>query len=624
MDPQIHEWRKSIQQDLGHEETLSIADVFHSCSDLWLSLTRCLSQQDLVKKSTIRKLESGHSYLCLWADGYGVSSGRFERELQKSQRAGDLTIRLLQSICRKIIRELVPIMTSINASKTPSDLPLRAAELALASERLAVLVQGDNDSDFSNSSDDESERSSTPAVSDQLLESIADDLRTDCQCLMELGSRFEEQVTNPITVEAVVEAKTSTTWKPADHFAARILRLYPLCEKDLATRLGGLCWVKLRNLLSNKTPSTSKSTENSAVAESLEGQSVDLESTSADPTTKGSIFKDSGLGTASQTSKNDNAVDPEIHPYRCKVEGCKNAEFFSVARLLRHQREAHVMHGHGDKPYLCSYEGCERSIIGYGFPRQWNLREHMRRFHNDKDTSFPTSPRPLSPSFGGNMAAATQTVSDDKSNTGIQVGAPSKVRVFTCKFCQKQIRLTTEAAWREHLLSDINLYICPKVGCSNVAFEERSHFMAHIGFGHLLPLPSSSFEPYLPKYGHYGCPICGENVIDKDPVGQHYLGQHIIKHMEHIALVIIAQQTDLGIKDPETTKSNISATSTPLPQEKEKSSTTGPQTMKTVSCVRCRRRDIKCDKQVRFLFIIDAYEMRLLYPTTSLNSCLLH
>lgn len=41
------------------------------------------------------------------------------------------------------------------------------------------------------------------------------------------------------------------------------------------------------------------------------------------------------------------------------------------------------MHGHGDKPFLCTHEGCDRSIPGNGFPRQWNLRDHMRRVHND-------------------------------------------------------------------------------------------------------------------------------------------------------------------------------------------------------------------------------------------------
>jgi len=41
------------------------------------------------------------------------------------------------------------------------------------------------------------------------------------------------------------------------------------------------------------------------------------------------------------------------------------------------------MHGHGDKPFLCTYDGCDRALSGNGFPRQWNLKDHMRRVHND-------------------------------------------------------------------------------------------------------------------------------------------------------------------------------------------------------------------------------------------------
>jgi hypothetical protein len=39
------------------------------------------------------------------------------------------------------------------------------------------------------------------------------------------------------------------------------------------------------------------------------------------------------------------------------------------------------MHGH--QAYNCTYKGCERSQEGKGFPRAWNLKDHMRRVHND-------------------------------------------------------------------------------------------------------------------------------------------------------------------------------------------------------------------------------------------------
>lgn len=91
-------------------------------------------------------------------------------------------------------------------------------------------------------------------------------------------------------------------------------------------------------------------------------------------------------------------VDSHMKPYRCKVALCEHTQFSSTACLLRHEREAHAMHGHGDKPYLCTFEGCERSAPGCGFPRRWNLSDHMKRVHNapglPQSRSIGRSPSP--------------------------------------------------------------------------------------------------------------------------------------------------------------------------------------------------------------------------------------
>jgi hypothetical protein len=91
-------------------------------------------------------------------------------------------------------------------------------------------------------------------------------------------------------------------------------------------------------------------------------------------------------------------VDSHLKPYRCKVHSCENLQFSSTACLLRHEREAHAMHGHGEKPFLCTYEGCDRGVPGNGFPRHWNLRDHMKRVHNDpgapKSNASGNSPPP--------------------------------------------------------------------------------------------------------------------------------------------------------------------------------------------------------------------------------------
>ena len=71
---------------------------------------------------------------------------------------------------------------------------------------------------------------------------------------------------------------------------------------------------------------------------------------------------------------------------------CQNLRFSSIACLLRHEREAHARHGHYDRPFLCTYDGCKRGIPGSGFPRRQNLRDHLKGVHNDNDLGSRQSP----------------------------------------------------------------------------------------------------------------------------------------------------------------------------------------------------------------------------------------
>jgi hypothetical protein len=80
-------------------------------------------------------------------------------------------------------------------------------------------------------------------------------------------------------------------------------------------------------------------------------------------------------------------VDAHLKPYRCKVEICKGALFASKEILTRHEKEAHRMHGIGDRLNLCPAQGCERGLPDQGFPRHWNLVDHMKRIHNCSPTT---------------------------------------------------------------------------------------------------------------------------------------------------------------------------------------------------------------------------------------------
>ncbi|PMD48938.1 hypothetical protein L207DRAFT_575581 [Hyaloscypha variabilis F] len=80
-------------------------------------------------------------------------------------------------------------------------------------------------------------------------------------------------------------------------------------------------------------------------------------------------------------------VDAHLKPYHCKVEICRHAPFGRSYSLFRHEREAHRMHGVGDRFHLCPIRGCERRSPDHGFPRYWNLVDHMKRIHNCSPTA---------------------------------------------------------------------------------------------------------------------------------------------------------------------------------------------------------------------------------------------
>ncbi len=79
------------------------------------------------------------------------------------------------------------------------------------------------------------------------------------------------------------------------------------------------------------------------------------------------------------TDQHSKYLDSHLKPYQCKHADCLGLQFSSNACLFRHEREAHGMHFYGKNPHRCHYAGCDRAIEG--FPRRWNLHDHMRRVH---------------------------------------------------------------------------------------------------------------------------------------------------------------------------------------------------------------------------------------------------
>lgn len=76
------------------------------------------------------------------------------------------------------------------------------------------------------------------------------------------------------------------------------------------------------------------------------------------------------------------------------------------------------MHGHGSRPHLCHFADCERSVPGNGFPRRYNLFDHMKRVH---DYTGPTT-EPSPPAQQGQAGANRKTTTRKRKSTADEAG----------------------------------------------------------------------------------------------------------------------------------------------------------------------------------------------------------
>lgn len=161
-----------------------------------------------------------------------------------------------------------------------------------------MLVQGDDDSDFSSSdesSDSGTEEDNGDITRAEKLRGVAEDLTMDTECLLDLGARFDEQVVNPLANEEAVDPQTVDGWDPSEHFVERIRRLYPACDDDLAKRLGKANWERVLKFQESKEKNA---TESVAIATTTLSTFADLVHLLQEPKDTTSMFHDSGVGTS--------------------------------------------------------------------------------------------------------------------------------------------------------------------------------------------------------------------------------------------------------------------------------------------------------------------------------------
>ncbi|KAH7324395.1 hypothetical protein B0I35DRAFT_161193 [Stachybotrys elegans] len=301
----IHEWQQTISssQEEAIEKPL-VALLFDASSELFLHLLDDLSRLK-IKKDTLRRFERSYHQFLLWDNGYGVSKGSLEEKLKRSQRMGDFTIRTLKSICRTLTMKIVPIIEEDEGTNKARY--LEAANVWILAEKLSVLLQSDDSNDGFSTEDDSSDNEAMqPPNPDAIIAAekekrarklslIASDLQADMECLLDLASRFEEQVINPVISEDAADPRTVEGWDPAERFVKQIQSRFPLCDPALSSRLGKAVWERVlkhhkrRNQLNHEDVQT-------AGDETL----IDPEKIPSG-NSKSSQYRDSGIGTSTYT-----------------------------------------------------------------------------------------------------------------------------------------------------------------------------------------------------------------------------------------------------------------------------------------------------------------------------------
>jgi hypothetical protein len=78
-------------------------------------------------------------------------------------------------------------------------------------------------------------------------------------------------------------------------------------------------------------------------------------------------------------SQYQNHIDHHLKPFRCNQKECLSIRFSSNNCLRRHIKQLHTSTVH-----LCPVPGCKRGTRG--FPREYNLRDHLKRVHKSVKT----------------------------------------------------------------------------------------------------------------------------------------------------------------------------------------------------------------------------------------------
>lgn len=203
--------------------------------------------------------------------------------LAKSRNIRRSTLKTLSSIANTLLGRLIPL------AKISSDkLGILTVQLVATVDEASYMIHDVTHSEGDDRSDTSSDGCSDLGADDSITE-VAEDLKTDAQCLMDLDPLFRDPVLD-LASHKQKQNREVIDWTPETVFCDKVQQRFPRAESDLVETLGKANWARFlrcqetRNAVETGTlTETNPAGEDGSVAAS-------------------SKYHDSGLGTSLPTA----------------------------------------------------------------------------------------------------------------------------------------------------------------------------------------------------------------------------------------------------------------------------------------------------------------------------------
>ncbi|KAH8722236.1 hypothetical protein BGZ61DRAFT_516337 [Ilyonectria robusta] len=389
-EDRVEEWQRNLPAAPLPDDLGIAARVYLACSKLYKSILQRLVSRADIGKPLYRNIERSFSTLVLWAKTHEAPNGTLDRALLQSSDLRALTLGFLVDISQILTQRLVGASGLLLddgitlLSKTTHD---------LAREGLRLILTDDQDEYNA-----ENSYNSPPEDS---LERIASNLRSNVECLVDLGPLIEDlQVEEPGIIDNRPEPETfHLSCHEALSYCGMIRDRFRKLPLTLVERLGEANAQRAAMIQERRDAPQMKDEQIiEDIEESLFSESAPrFTATTKSTLNSGSVFDSASIN---QTAPNDTAsratfasfsttlstIDrglPRIPPLPEGASEGKPFDCLTCSNQLNGitSRPAWKEHIFEDlSPYVCTIENCDQSSVLFKSSYIWSIHEASHQF----------------------------------------------------------------------------------------------------------------------------------------------------------------------------------------------------------------------------------------------------